>query len=86
MTIENQTGALLRLRVATDPDPGVLPRILGYFQNLDLTPRRVVAEFTTSNRMYLQIDVFGMPEERLSVLTAKIGQFPTVLNAYWHHL
>jgi len=35
-------GALMRLRVAIDGDPSVLPRLMGFFQNLNVTPRRVV--------------------------------------------
>jgi hypothetical protein len=27
-----------------------------------------------------------MSEERLTMITAKIGQSPCVLNAYWHYL
>ena len=35
------TAALLCLRVSTDGDPSVLTRLLGHFQNLNVTPRRV---------------------------------------------
>ena len=52
--------ALLCLRVATDSDPSVLVRLLGYFQNLNVTPRRVVAEFGCNERLHLQIDVAGL--------------------------
>ena len=79
-------GSLLRLRVATDGDPSVLPRLMGFFQNLNITPRRVHAEFGIGAEMYLAVDVFGLAEERLSLLAAKIGQTPCVLNAYWHYL
>lgn len=77
---------LYRLRVSTDGDPSVLPRLLGYFQNLNLTPRQVKAEFGAHALMHLQVDVCGLQEERLSMITGKIGQSPGVLNAYWHHL
>jgi hypothetical protein len=36
--------------------------------------------------MHLSIDVSGLPPERLTLIAAKIGQTPCVLNAYWHHL
>jgi len=32
------------------------------------------------------VDVSGMSEERMSRITAKVGQNPSVLNAYWHPL
>jgi hypothetical protein len=87
MTVENTSysvAALLRLRIVTDGDPGTLPRVLGYFQNINVTPRRVVAEVTTGSQLHVHVDLFGLSEERLSLLTAKIGQLPAVLNAYWH--
>jgi hypothetical protein len=80
------TAALLRLRVTADGDPSVLSRLLGYFQNLNVTPRGVTAEFGTSARMHLHIDICGLSEHRLSLITGKIGQCPSVLNAYWHYL
>jgi hypothetical protein len=80
------TAALLCLRVSTDGDPSVLTLLLGYFQNLNVTPRRVVAEFSLNNQMHVTVDVSGMSEERMSLITAKVGQTTSVLNAYWHHL
>lgn len=89
MTVEenhSRTSAFLRLRVTADADAGVLPRLLGLFQNLNVTPRRVAAEFGTNALMHLEIDLFGFPEERLSLIAAKISQTPCVLTASWHHL
>jgi hypothetical protein len=83
---ETTTAALLRLRVTTDGDASVLPRLLGQFQNINITPRQVMAEFGAQALMHLSIDVCGLSEERLSLITAKIGQNPCVLNAHWHHL
>ena len=83
---EATTAALLRLRVTTDGDPSVLTKLLGQFQNLNVTPRQVRAEFGGEALMHLSIDVCGLPEERLSLIAAKIGQNPCVLNAYWHYL
>jgi hypothetical protein len=88
MTAEDHlpTVALLRLRVSTDGDPSVLTRLLGHFHNLNVTPRRVVADFGLNSQLHVKIDVAAMSEERLSLITAKISQNPCVLNAYWHHL
>jgi hypothetical protein len=84
--LETTTAALLRVRVTTDGDPSVLTRLLGLFQNLNITPRRVTGEFGIHALMHLQIDVCGLPEVQVSLITAKIAQSPSVLNAYWHHL
>jgi hypothetical protein len=88
MTAEEHspTVALLCLRVSTDGDPSVLTRLLGHFHNLNVTPRRVIAEFGLNSELHVKIDVAGLSEERLSLITAKIGQNTCVLNAYWHHL
>ena len=80
------TTALLCLRVSTDGDPSVLTRLLGHFHNLNLTPRRVLAEFGSDSHMHVKVDVSGLSEERLTLITAKVGQNPCVLNAYWHYL
>jgi hypothetical protein len=80
------SGSLVRLRVATDGDPSGLPRIFGIFQNLNVTPRSLHAEFSIRAEMFLSIDVFGLSEERVSLITAKIGQAPCVLSAYWHYV
>jgi hypothetical protein len=80
---------LLSLRVTTDADPGILSRILAQFHNLNLTPRRVVAEFgsaAAAGMLFFEIQVCGLPEERLSIITAKVGQFVAVRQAYWHYL
>ena len=79
-------GALMRLRVATDGDPSVLPRLMGFFQNLNVTPRRLHAEFGIGAEMFLAIDVLGIAEERLHLIAAKIAQTPCVLSAYWHYV
>jgi len=87
MTVEDSdTYALLRLRVATESDPSTLTRLLGYFQNLNITPRRIAAEFATTGLVHVEIDVSGVSESRLSMIAGKIGQAVPVLNAYWHWL
>jgi hypothetical protein len=77
---------LLRLCVTADGDPSVLPRLLGLFQNLNVIPRAVLAQYATAGLLYLQIDVCGLTQERLDLLAAKTGQTPSVLHAYWHYL
>ena len=77
---------LLRLRVAADADPGALARVLERFQNLNVLPRRIVAEFGTNDLLHIQVNVFGLTEERLTLIAAKIGQVPSIVHAYWHRL
>jgi (p)ppGpp synthase/HD superfamily hydrolase len=81
-----QEFLLYRLRVAADADPGALARVLERFQNLNIAPRRIIAEFGTNDTLHIQVDVFGLSEERLTLIAAKIGQVPSIVSAYWHRL
>jgi hypothetical protein len=76
----------LCLRVVADFDPSVLPRILGLFQNLNVTPRRVVAETGIGQKLYIRVEVADYSEERLALIAAKVGQFVCISTAYWHRL
>jgi hypothetical protein len=75
---------VLCLRVTAEADPGALPRLLAYFQQLNVLPRRVTAEFGSDELLHVRIDIAGVAEAPLNVLAAKMGQIPTVLSAYWH--
>ena len=75
---------LLCLRVTAEADPGALPRLLASFQQLNVLPRRVVAEFGSEGLLHVQIEVTGVPEARLNIMAAKMDQIPTVIAAYWH--
>jgi hypothetical protein len=75
-------SSLLRLRVVADADPSALARVLAVFQNLNVVPRRVLAEFDTNDILHIEVDVFGMPEEQLRLITGKIRQAPSVVNAH----
>jgi hypothetical protein len=61
------SGSLLRLQVVADADPTALLRVLERFQNLDIVPRRITAEFGTNNILHVAVDVFG-------------AIYPTILN------
>lgn len=74
---------VFHLRVAAEPDPGALARILERFQNLNIVPRKVSAEWATGT-LYVEVHVSGLPEETINNITAKLGQVPSILNAYWH--
>jgi hypothetical protein len=75
-----------RLRVVADADPGAISRVVERFQNLNVVPRRVTAEFSSNNVVYIQVDVCGLTDEQLALIAGKIRQAPCVVNAYWHGL
>ena len=79
-----QTSALYRLRVTAEADLGALSRVLERFQNLNVVPRRVVAEMGIGDILYIQVDVMGLAEERISLITAKLNQALSIRDAYWH--
>ncbi len=81
-TVEFQ---VLHLRVAAEPDPGVLARVLERFQNLNVVPRRVVADWATTGTLHVEVQVSGISEYMLNLIAAKLGQVPSILNAHWHH-
>ena len=81
-----QELSLWRLRVSADADPGVVARVLERFQNLNVLPRRVVAEAGIDNRFSIAVDVLGMPEAQMTLVALKLRQNTSVLNAYWHRL
>lgn len=78
------TTCRYRVRATAEADPGALPRVLARFQNLNLTPRRVVAEFSCVGHLHVEIDVAALPEETVQLITAKIREMPCVLDAHWY--
>lgn len=76
--------SLFRLRVAADADPGALARVLERFQNLNIVPCRVLAELATTGTLHIELDIAGLPEETVTLITAKLTQVPSILNAHWH--
>ena len=82
--MSSQECSLLRLRVVADADPGVLARVLESFQNLNVLPRRVIAELGTTGMFHVQVDIAGLSEDTLTLVAAKLGQVPSIVSAYWH--
>ena len=80
------TVSLFRLRVIADADPGAIARVIERFQNLNVLPRRVSAEFGIDASIHIQVDVCGLPEEQLKVIAAKIGSAASIVSAHWHRL
>lgn len=77
------SSSLLRLQVVADADPSALARVLERFQNLNIVPRRVTAEFGTNDSLYISVDVFGLSEEQMTLITGKVCQAASVIDAHW---
>jgi hypothetical protein len=75
-----------RLQVVADADPGAIARVVERFQNLNIVPRRLTAEFASSDVLHITVDVCGITDEQLALIIGKIRQAPCVVNAYWHRL
>ena len=75
-----------RLRVVADADPGTITRVVERFQNLNIVPRRVIAEFSSNDILHIEVDVCGPSDEQLGLIVGKIRQAPCIINAYWHRL
>lgn len=56
--LQEPTQALC-LRVSAESDPGALARVVGFFQTLNIVPRRVLAEFGTDAMLRIRVDVAG---------------------------
>jgi hypothetical protein len=69
------TGQRLCLRAGRGGS-SALVRVLQLFQHLNVVPRRVIAEATTTDRLHIEVHVTSLSEERLSLITAKTVQSP----------
>jgi hypothetical protein len=81
-----ESFSLLRLRVVADSDPAAVGAVIQRFQNLNIVPRRVSAEFGVDDRLHIEVDVCGVTTEQLSLIAGKISQSPSVHHAHWHRL
>jgi hypothetical protein len=75
---------VFHLRVAAEPDSGALARVLERFQNLNIIPRRVAADWGTAGALQIEVEASGVTEETMRLIAAKLGQVPSILNAQWH--
>jgi hypothetical protein len=85
-TDDSSRHNLLRLRVTAEADPQSLPRVLERFTNLAVTPRRVHAERSSNGVLHIEVDVAGLSEDRMTLITGKVAQATLVLSAYWHRV
>ena len=75
-----------RLQVVADADPGAIARVVERFYNLNIIPRRVTAEFSSNDLLYIEVDVCGVLDEQLTLIVGKIRQATSIVNAYWHRV
>jgi len=75
-----------RLQVVADADPGAIARVVERFQNLNIIPRRVTAEFSSNDLLHIEVDICGIADEQLALIAGKIRQATSIVNAYWHRL
>jgi hypothetical protein len=86
MCSSQDVSSLLRLKVVADADPGAIARVLERFQNLNVVPRRVLAEFGIGDVVHIEVDVFGLPKAQMELVAAKVREAVSVTRAYWHPL
>ena len=84
--MSSQESSLFRVRVLADADPGALARVLERFQNINVLPRRVIAECGINDTVFIEVDVFGLTEAQVSLIAMKIRQAPCITNAHWHRV
>jgi hypothetical protein len=75
-----------RLQVVADADPGAIARVVERFYNLNIIPRRVSAEFSSNDLLYIEVDVCGVVDEQLTLIAAKIRQATSIVNTHWCRL
>ena len=85
-TDSSLTVSRRRLQVVADADPGAIARVVERFQNLNIIPRRVSAEFSSNYLLHIEVDVCGVLDEQLTLIAGKIRQATSIVNAYWCRL
>jgi hypothetical protein len=78
--------SVLRLRVVADADPGAIARVLERFQNLNVIPRRVIAEFGTDDTLHIEVDVCGVARDQMDIIAGKVRHAVSVTRVHWHPL
>jgi hypothetical protein len=81
-----QTVSRRRLQVVADADPGAIARVIERFQNLNIVPRRITAEFSSNHMLHIEVEVSGIPDEQLTLIAGKICRASCIVNAYWHRM
>jgi len=82
----DESFSLIRLRVVADSDPAAIGTVIQRFQNLNIVPRRISAEFGIDERLHIEVDVCGVTAEQLALIAGKISQAPSIHHAHWFWL
>jgi hypothetical protein len=72
-----------RLQVVADADPRAISRVVERFQNLNIIPRRIIAEFASNDLLHIEVDVCGISAEHMALIVGKIQQSPCIVHAHW---
>ena len=59
--MDSLTVSLFRIRAVADADPGAVARVIERFQNINIQPRRVIAEFGINTLTVPRRRPWGMP-------------------------
>lgn len=78
--------SFFRLRVAAEADPGAIARVIERFQNLNVIPRRLIAEFGVDETLHIEVDVSGVAREQMNIIAAKLREAVSVTRVHWHLL
>ena len=82
--VSSERFSLLRLCVVAEADPGSLARVLQPFQNLNVLPRKVVAELGISGYVHIEVYIGEVSPETMTLIAAKLRSATCVENAYWN--
>jgi hypothetical protein len=82
----HESFTLWRLRVVADADPSTIGRVIERLQNLNVVPRRISAQISNNHQLHIEVDVFGLSEEQILLVAAKIAETTTVHHMYRHRL
>jgi hypothetical protein len=82
----DESFSLIRLRVVADSDPAAIGTVIHRFQNLNIVPRRINAEFGIDERLHIEVDVCGVTVEQPAIIASKISESPSIHHTQWYPL
>jgi hypothetical protein len=62
------------------------PTRIDPFRSTSSANQRISAEFASNDLLHIEVDVFGLSEEQLSLVAGKIGKAVSIHHAHWHRL
>lgn len=73
--------SLFRLHVVAESDPSALARVIERFQQLNIVPRRVLAELDDAGFLNICVDVEDLKLDAALFIAAKVGQMPCIVDS-----